>query len=71
MAGTGSGEGVPTETAKFWRYLDKLLTEDPEAYNRYVTKTLEEGKAILKAPNPSYCLKLPIKLKVPVCTYSY
>ncbi len=70
MAGAGpENESVPTEVARYWRYLDKLYAENPEAYDKFVSKSLEEGKEMLKAPTPRYCLKLAIKLKVHVDTY--
>ncbi|XP_067036075.1 PIH1 domain-containing protein 2-like [Acropora muricata] len=39
-----------------WKMLDDLAESDPEAYQRFIDKTLKEGSDFLKPPEPCFCI---------------
>lgn len=65
MAGArGENVDMKEEAARFWKFLDQLHDKSPEAYDKFVSQTLEEGREIFTPPQPGYCLKLNILPKV-------
>lgn len=39
-----------------WKILDDLAESDPEAYQRFIEKTLKEGSDLFKPPEPCFCI---------------
>ena len=39
-----------------WKILDDLAESDPEAYQRFIDKTLKEGSDLFKPPEPCFCI---------------
>lgn len=39
-----------------WKMLDDLAESDPEAYQRFIDKTLKEGSDLFKPPEPCFCI---------------
>lgn len=40
-----------------WKMLDDLADSDPEAYKRFIDKTLKEGSIYFKPPEPCFCIR--------------
>ena len=43
-----------------WKMLDNMAEQDPEGYQRFIKKQLEEGATNLKPPQPVFCLSCEI-----------
>ncbi len=80
MAGAKSDDAdMKNEVARFWKHLNKLHSEHPKDYDKFISKTLDDGKELFEAPQPVYCLKIAIAQKVSLrvllcictCIYTY
>ena len=50
------GEDVSEIADHLWRFLDKLHSENPTQYKKFIDEQMEEGRKILTPPEPVYCL---------------
>ena len=50
------GEDVSEIADNLWRFLDKLHSENPTEYKKFIDEQMEEGRKILTPPEPVYCL---------------
>ena len=48
-----------------WKMLDNMAEHDPEGYQRFIKKQLQEGATHLQPPQPVFCLSCEID---EVCT---
>lgn len=55
QAGAGS-ESLLNQADSMWKILDDLADSDPEAYKRFIDKTLKEGSTFFKSPEPCFCI---------------
>lgn len=53
---TRDGEDVSEIADHLWRFLDKLHSENPTEYKKFIDEQMEEGRKILTPPEPVYCL---------------
>ena len=52
------GKSTNEQVSTIWRYLDGLAQNDPEKYNQFIKKTLEDGKKDgLGPPKPKFVLQ--------------
>jgi len=43
-----------------WKVLDNMAENNPEGYQRFIKKQLQEGSAHFKPPEPVFCLSCEI-----------
>ena len=55
-AQTGDSESLLNQADSMWKMLDDLVESDPEAYKRFMEKTLKEGSTMFKPPEPCFCV---------------
>ena len=55
-AQTGGSESLLNQADSMWKMLDDLVESDPEAYKRFMEKTLKEGSTMFKPPEPCFCV---------------
>nr|XP_054760238.1 PIH1 domain-containing protein 2-like [Lytechinus pictus] len=62
MMDTGLGEdgGTLKQASHVWAMLDEMANTDPAAYQRFIKKTMEEGKENMDLPKPFACMKTSI-----------
>ena len=49
-------ESLLNQADSMWKMLDDLAESDPEAYKRFMDKTLKEGSSLFKPPEPCFCI---------------
>ena len=49
-------ESLLNQADSMWKILDDLAESDPEAYKRFIDKTLKEGSSLFKPPEPCFCI---------------
>ena len=49
-------ESLLNQADSMWKMLDDLAESDPEAYKRFMDKTLKEGSTLFKPPEPCFCV---------------
>lgn len=65
------GSDVLNQADSMWKMLDDLADSDPEAYKRFIDKTLKEGSIYFKPPEPCFCIRTDLvstSIKVDVMT---
>lgn len=55
------GEEMAEIAGKMWNFLDKLHTESPAEYKKFIDEQMEEGKKMLTPPEPVYCLHCQVR----------
>lgn len=53
-----------------WKMLDNMAENNPEGYQRFIKKQLQEGSAHFKPPEPVFCLSCKID-KVYIFNFNY
>ena len=56
MAAEKESEILLGQADSVWKMLDDLAESDPEAYKRFIDKTLKEGSTLFKPPEPCFCI---------------
>lgn len=56
MAAEMGSESLLSQADSMWKMLDDLAESDPEAYKRFMDKTLKEGSSLFKPPEPCFCI---------------
>lgn len=56
MAAEVGSETLLGQADSVWKMLDDLAESDPEAYKRFIDKTLKEGSNMFKPPEPCFCI---------------
>ena len=56
MAAEVGSETLLGQADSVWKMLDDLAESDPEAYKRFIVKTLKEGSNVFKPPEPCFCI---------------
>ena len=52
------GKSKNEQIGEIWKYLDELALNDPEKYNQFIKKTLEDGKKEgLGPPAPKFVIQ--------------
>lgn len=46
---------------QMWETLDQMASSDPEGYKKFIKQQLDEGKDVLAAPEPVFCLQCNLK----------
>ena len=49
------------EVKKIWHMLDSLAEADPQEYKKFIDQQLKEGAQMLAKPEPSFCIRVPVK----------
>lgn len=56
--GLGSDQqDVMKQASHMWAMLDEMASSDPAAYNKFIKKTMDEGKNNIALPKPFTCIK--------------
>ncbi|CAH3103848.1 unnamed protein product [Pocillopora meandrina] len=50
------GTDILNQADSMWKMLDDLADSDPEAYKKFIDKTLKEGSTYFKPPEPCFCI---------------
>ncbi|XP_022783989.1 PIH1 domain-containing protein 2-like isoform X2 [Stylophora pistillata] len=58
------GSDVLNQADSMWKMLDDLADSDPEAYKRFIDKTLKEGSTYFKPPESCFCICTTLLPKV-------
>ncbi|XP_068711210.1 PIH1 domain-containing protein 2-like [Montipora foliosa] len=77
MAAEKESEILLGQADSVWKMLDDLAESDPEAYKRFIDKTLKEGSTLFKPPEPCFCISTVLlpsvvvthELFVNICTW--
>ena len=56
MAAEVGSESLLSQADSMWKMLDDLADSDPEAYKRFMDKTLKEGSSLFQPPEPCFCI---------------
>ena len=54
-------EDMTKAAGKMWEFLDKLATENPDEYKKFIDQQLEEGRNIMTPPEPAYCIQCQVR----------
>ena len=66
MESSTERESLLRQADHLWKMLDNMAENNPEGYQRFIKKQLQEGSEHLKPPEPVFCLSCEID-KVPFC----
>lgn len=58
---TSKNDQYITQAQNIWSMLDDMAQSDPQAYKKFIDKTLKEGKELMKPPEPHMCIRTCIK----------
>lgn len=50
------GSDILNQADSMWKMLDDLADSDPEAYKKFIDKTLKAGCTYFKPPEPCFCI---------------
>ena len=56
-----SGKTVENVVGKVWGFLDQLAESNPEEYQKFVSKAMEERREFLEPPLPVFCFSTGIR----------
>lgn len=57
------GSDILNQADSMWKMLDDLADSDPEAYKKFIDKTLKEGSTYFKPPEPCFCISTTLVSK--------
>lgn len=57
------GSDILNQADSMWKMLDDLADSDPEAYKKFIDKTLKEGSTYFKPPEPCFCISTTLVRK--------